>query len=115
MSFGGLFERLMGNADVPTIDHAEMALAVASRTYCIVDVREPHEYAAGHISGAVNHPLSCFAPHDLPKDKPVILVCQAGIRSARALQEALRTGCADICHYPPGTAGWKSCGGSVVV
>jgi rhodanese-related sulfurtransferase len=114
MPFGGLFGRLMGGAGVPTIDHAEMTRAVASKSCCIVDVREPHEYAAGHIPGAINRPLSRFAPQELPKDKPVILVCQAGGRSAKALQQALHAGCRDIRHYSPGTGGWKSCGGSLV-
>jgi rhodanese-related sulfurtransferase len=114
MSFGGIFQRLLGG-DVPTVDHTEMAQFVASKTCCIVDVREPHEYASGHIPGAINHPLSRFAPKDLPKDRPVVLVCQAGGRSAKALQQALRAGRTNIRHYPPGTGGWKSAGGPLTV
>lgn len=113
MPFGGMFEPLVGNSGMSTISHAEMAEAVKSKSCSIVDVREPHEYAVGHIAGAINRPLSRFAPQELPKDKPVILVCQAGSRSAKALQQALRAGCVGIRHYPPGTGGWKSCGGSL--
>jgi rhodanese-related sulfurtransferase len=78
-----------------------------------VDVREPHEYAAGHIPGAINHPLSQFEPHHLPGDKPVVLVCLSGARSAKALERALAAGRKDVRHYPPGTAGWKARGGAL--
>ena len=115
MSIGGLFGRLMGGASVPTIEHAEMAQVVASGDCCIIDVRDPHEYAAGHIPGAINHPLSRFTPETLPKEKPVVLVCQAGARSAKALQQALREGHKHIRHYAPGTGGWKAKGGKVVM
>jgi rhodanese-related sulfurtransferase len=113
MSLSSLLSRLSGGG-VPTIDHDAFAQAVASKSSAIVDVREPHEYAAGHIPGAINLPLSRFSPGQLPSGKPIVLVCQAGGRSARALQQALGAGRKDICHYPPGTGGWKSRGGSIV-
>jgi len=113
MSLSSLLSRLSGGG-VPTIDHDAFAQAVASKSSAIVDVREPHEYAAGHIPGAINLPLSRFSPGQLPSGKPIVLVCQAGGRSAKALQQALGEGAKDTCHYAPGTGGWKSRGGSVV-
>ena len=50
----------------------------------LVDVREPGEYAAGHIPGAVNVPLSVIEGADLPPDRPLFLYCLRGSRSARA-------------------------------
>jgi len=50
----------------------------------LVDVREPGEYAAGHIPGAVNAPLSTLEEADLPMDRPLFLYCLRGSRSARA-------------------------------
>ena len=50
----------------------------------LVDVREPGEYAAGHIPGAVNVPLSTIDRADLPTDRPLFLYCLRGSRSARA-------------------------------
>ena len=53
----------------------------------VVDVREPYEYcdAAGHITGALNYPLSSgiLEAHyeELPKDGPVLVVCRSGRRS----------------------------------
>ena len=50
----------------------------------LVDVREPGEYAAGHIPGAVNVSLSTIDRADLPTDRPLFLYCLRGSRSARA-------------------------------
>ena len=113
MSFGGFFARLQGGAALPTIEHEEFVQAVARKTCAIFDVREPQEYAAGHIPGAVNLPLSRFSPSALPKEKPVVLVCLAGGRSAKAVRQALDADCKDVRHYAPGTGGWRSRGGGL--
>ena len=78
-------------------------------------MREPNEYAAGHVPGAINLPLSRFSPSQLPRGKPIVLICLAGGRSTRALRQALDAGCTDIRHYAPGASGWKSRGGAFVV
>ncbi len=109
MSLASLLSRLSG-ADVPAVEHDEFARIVATKSCAVVDVREPHEYAAGHIPGAVNMPLSRFAPDALPKGTAIVLVCQAGGRSAKALTQARRAGRADIRHYAPGTGGWRARG-----
>lgn len=113
MSIASLISRLFSSSSVPAIEHVDMQKAVESSECHIVDVREVNEYQAGHIPGAKNHPLSSFDPTKLPKDKPVILVCQAGGRSARALSAAMAAGHKDIAHYPPGTGGWRMRGGAV--
>ncbi len=58
----------------------------------LVDVREAGEYAAGHIPGAVNAPLSGLERADLPKDRPLFLYCLRGSRSARAAALLRRRG-----------------------
>lgn len=113
MSFSQLIAKLLGSSSVPAIEHDDMQRAVESGDCHIVDVREVNEYEAGHIPGAKNFPLSSFDPLTLPKDKPVILVCQAGGRSARALSAAMAAGHKDIVHYAPGTGGWRMRGGPV--
>jgi len=79
----------------------------------VVDVREPHEYQAGHVVGAINHPLSGFDPAKLPHGKPVVLVCGGGGRSLKATQAAHAAGRTDVIHYLPGTRGWIERGGPI--
>lgn len=52
----------------------------------IIDVREVDEYQSGHIPGSKNIPLSLFEyrVNELPKNKPYIIVCLSGGRSAQA-------------------------------
>jgi rhodanese-related sulfurtransferase len=96
------------------IAHDDFVAGQRDESIAIVDVREPHEFVAGHIPGAINQPLSSFDPGDLPNGKPIVLVCQAGARSAKALQQAKAAGAENISHYLPGTGGWRARGGVVV-
>ena len=50
-----------------------------------IDVREPVEFASGHIPGSVNIPLQQLHNAPLPQ-QPVMLICQSGKRSHQALQ-----------------------------
>ena len=54
----------------------------------LVDVREPHEFAAGHLAGAVNLPLSELRRRfgELPRDREIWLYCGVGQRSYYALR-----------------------------
>jgi rhodanese-related sulfurtransferase len=51
----------------------------------LVDVREPNEYATGHVPGAINIPLDQLAARveDVPDKEPVYVICQAGNRSTQ--------------------------------
>ncbi len=61
----------------------------------IVDVREPHEYAAGHVPGTINIPRGVLEfkiwshlgfPANTEMDRPLILQCQSGNRASLAAQ-----------------------------
>ena len=58
----------------------------SSKKLTILDVREIHEYAAGHIPSAENFPLSTLGADfsKLDKDQKYYVICQAGGRSAKA-------------------------------
>ncbi|VFU16764.1 putative sulfurtransferase (Rhodanese) [Methylocella tundrae] len=112
--FSGLFAKRPTGPDATTIEHEALKEALKGGACVLVDVREPHEYSAGHIPGAVNHPLSRFDAKHLPSGKPVVLVCKSGGRSSTALRQALASGRQDVCHYPGGTLGWHARGGEVV-
>ena len=113
MSLFGFLSSLKGSASVSAIAHDQLVDACRTGACHVVDVRESHEYAAGCLPGAVNHPLSAFDPARLPTDRPVVLVCQAGTRSARALAAAHEAGRTDVVHYAAGTSGWAARGGAV--
>jgi rhodanese-related sulfurtransferase len=115
MSLSSLISRLTSGSSVPALEHDAFQKACLAGECHIVDVREPHEYGAGHIPGAINHPLSGFDPSRLPSDKPVVIVCMSGLRSRKALQLAQAFGRTDVRHYPPGTSGWKARGGALAV
>ena len=74
--------------DMPQVHVSEVRGLVESGAY-IIDVREPMEYAAGHLKGAVNIPLSQFRDRidEVPKDRPVYLHCRSSQRSYYALCE----------------------------
>jgi glyoxylase-like metal-dependent hydrolase (beta-lactamase superfamily II)/rhodanese-related sulfurtransferase len=83
----------------------------------LLDVREPEEYAHGHIPGAVNLPQSDLASQlkNLPRDRPVWIVCQAGLRSRRAAQFLMQMGFEQVVSVQGGTAAWKGAGKPLTV
>lgn len=82
----------------------------------LVDVREPDEFASGHIAGALNMPLSTFSPHDIPdaQGRTVVLQCAGGKRSAMALEKCGQAQSAIDTHLAGGIGAWKSAGLPVV-
>lgn len=74
------------SGDMPQV-HVSEVRGLVERSAYIIDVREPGEYAAGHLLGAVNIPLSQFRERigEVPKDRPVYLHCRSSQRSYYAL------------------------------
>ena len=77
----------------------------------VVDVCEPAENAAGHIVGSKNIPLgdlqAKLAGAVKNKSLPLILVCQSGARSARAVATAKTLGFEQAQSLGGGLAAWK--------
>jgi rhodanese-related sulfurtransferase len=67
-----------------TTDQLQAQLADGGVT--LVDVREVHEFRAGHVPGAVNIPLALIPVrlHELPSDAVLTIICQSGNRSMQA-------------------------------
>ncbi|MFM2174201.1 MAG: hypothetical protein RLZZ54_2128 [Cyanobacteriota bacterium] len=74
-----------------SISAHDLAEQLASQRITVIDVREPMEYASGHIAGSLNLPLSRLHQADLPQG-PLVLVCQSGKRSAQGLNRLLDRG-----------------------
>jgi len=66
----------------------------------VVDVRDPEEFAEGHIPGAINCPLPTFASRSgmLEKDKMVVVYCNAGGRSQSAYRKLVKLGYSNIAQ-----------------
>jgi rhodanese-related sulfurtransferase len=110
--FKSFFSRAPDPAD---LDLETVAKAVRAGDATVVDVREPHEFVAGHIPGAMNLPLSRFDPRRLPMGGLVVLVCQAGGRSRYALARAHAAGRSDVKHFAGGMSQWRLRGENVTV
>jgi rhodanese-related sulfurtransferase len=101
-------------AAIPTIDVAEAdrRRREASPAPLIVDVREPNEFAAVRLDGVVLVPMSSFAERfsELPKDRPLLLMCAAGSRSAAATAHLIRNGYTDVVNVAGGITEWQKAG-----
>ena len=78
----------------------------------VVDVCETSEFAAGHVNGAKNIPLgeleAKLATSVKNKTLPLILVCQSGARSGRALAIAKKLGYEQAQSLGGGLAAWRA-------
>ena len=82
----------------------------------LVDVREPNEYSEIHADGALLLPLSELEARyaELPNDKPLVMICRSGARSARAGEFLLQNGYSDVTNLTGGTLAWNEAGLPVV-
>jgi molybdopterin/thiamine biosynthesis adenylyltransferase/rhodanese-related sulfurtransferase len=82
----------------------------AGKDFQLIDVREPHEYEIVKIPGATLIPkdriLSGEALSEISQDRPVVLHCKSGGRSAEALAALHKAGFADAVHVGGGVLSW---------
>ena len=74
----------------------------------IIDVREVHEVQAGHIPNIQHIPIGLleFRQHELDKNKPYIIVCRSGGRSAQATHYLQSLGF-DVANMSGGMLAWE--------
>jgi molybdopterin/thiamine biosynthesis adenylyltransferase/rhodanese-related sulfurtransferase len=102
----------MSLPEEPLTPDALRAALDAGEALTLLDVRAPHEFAAGCITGAVNLPLADLparAPQEVPdRGARVVVYCERGPRALRA-REALRAqGYTDVRVMLPGYAAWPA-------
>ena len=99
---------------VQNVSRDELKRGLADGSIALVDVREPHEFADGHIPGATLNALQSFDPQALPARRPgqrVVLSCRSGKRSLVAIDLAQAAGRTDVtAHYPGGMLDWNAAG-----
>ncbi|WP_016952603.1 rhodanese-like domain-containing protein [Anabaena sp. PCC 7108] len=76
----------------------------------LVDVRQPSEYASGHIGDAINIPLRTLVQNldKIPKKQPVVIYCSSGYRSAMAVMSLHLLGYDNVRGFPPSMNGWNA-------
>ncbi len=77
----------------------------------MLDVREPGEWAAGHIPGALHIPLGELNVRyqEIGRDRPLYVICRSGARSAHAAHALAGAGW-DASNVSDGMQGWHAAG-----
>jgi len=103
-----------GVAAMPVIDLSPQAVADALKAgeILLVDVREPYEFDAERIAGAVSLPLSAIDPSAVPDagGKTIVLSCAGGVRSAKAADYLQAAGLDIRHHLAGGLRAWVAAG-----
>ncbi|HEX6139701.1 MAG TPA: ThiF family adenylyltransferase, partial [Candidatus Limnocylindria bacterium] len=95
---------------------AAEGVALAAAGHRVVDVREPHEWNAGHVAGATHIPLADLParyPAELPDPaQPLLLYCRSGARSGRAAAFLAARGYTAITNVADLIERWPGAGGA---
>jgi rhodanese-related sulfurtransferase len=103
------------HVSIPEVDVGHLAeLLQSDQPVSLIDVREPNEYEAAHVPGAVLIPLGEIAARadELPAG-PIHVICGSGMRSMKAC-EALAPMGHDVSNVEDGTGGWIQAGYSTI-
>ncbi len=80
----------------------------------VLDVRSIAEYNKGHIVNAINIPLNGLGKQlqqlEKYKDRPIIVVCRSGSRSAMAARMLLKKGFTEVHNLKGGMMAWENAG-----
>ena len=96
---------------LPEIDVAAAAAQIQDKQIKVLDVREPAEFATGVIQGAVLIPLGQVEKRigelDGLKDRPMLVVCGSGGRSAQAIRVLSKYGFTKLTNIKGGMNAWR--------
>jgi len=104
-------------ARITEVDASGMATAIQDGGVVLVDVREPDEFAQGHVEGAVNIPRG-VAEMGVPRLAPdpgtrIICYCAGGGRSALVADNLRQMGYANVSSLAGGFQTWARSGGKI--
>lgn len=110
----GLIWQFVGGARAAEVNPAQATLLINREDAQVVDVREPDEFADGHMPEARNIPSGKLVERvgeiEKFKERPVILCCASGIRSAKACNELKKLGFARVHSLAGGIDSWRQAG-----
>ncbi len=92
-----------------TVTNAELQDQLGRDDIIVLDVREPAEYAFGHIANAVSIPLGELESrtHELDSDKEVFVICRTGNRSDFAAKNLTEKGFGRVKNVVEGMTEWN--------
>lgn len=92
-----------------TITATELQILLAGdNPPLLLDVREPHEYTAGHIPGSVLIPMGKVLSRlsEIPRDQTVVVVCRSGNRSGQVAEKLAEQGYTNVLNLQGGVLDW---------
>ena len=97
---------------VPQTTSRDLANQLRQGAITVLDVRGRSEWEAGHLPGVKNIPVGYLADYleDIPRDKPVVVHCQGGARSAIAASLLRARGYTNVINLSGGLADWQAAG-----
>jgi adenylyltransferase/sulfurtransferase len=98
------------NATVPAISVSELKRKIDAReAFQLIDVREPFEYELARIQGAKLIPLGEIPMRvdELPREKPIVVHCHSGQRSAQAVRLLQQRGFTTVYNLDGGIDAWS--------
>jgi len=100
---------------ISTVDIQTLEKSAASGAINVLDVRTPAEWSDGHVPRARHIPLGALPDRldEIPRDRPIVVHCQAGGRAAIAASLLLANGFTAVSVYPGGFAEWRAGGRAV--
>ncbi len=94
---------------ITTISTAELAEKLSGgKKPVLIDVREPYEFAAGHVPRAVNVPLRFVRSRaeEFDTAAETYVICQSGSRSRSATKALMKAGFTNVASVNGGTSAW---------
>jgi adenylyltransferase/sulfurtransferase len=84
--------------------------AAATGPLTLIDVRDPEEFARGHLPRAINIPLARIEQQglSLPPQAPTVFICRSGVRSLKAGALARRAGMSAVLQLEGGLLAWQA-------
>lgn len=102
------------SAGGPWVNTVQLTQLINRENAIVIDVRDAAEFAKGHIVGARNVPLAQFEKRvgELEKlrNKPLVMHCESGNRSAKALEILRKNGFEKLYNLSGGYAAWLNAG-----
>lgn len=97
-------ESTISEVDAPSLK----ARLDAGEDLCLIDVREPFERQICAISRSLSIPLGELTNQidELPRDRPLVLHCKSGTRSARGVEQLQEAGFTNVSHLAGGILAW---------